>query len=374
MKHPVDREMQKLKVQSFARFISEGLNKTTRRFVEEALVGISLSGSVRLTEISKALEEDIPLHATHKRLSRNLANEAISEVISTNLLQTGALRVQQDTPLILYAMNLQKKYARKMAYLADIPDGSKETSRKGYNLCEVVGCDLESDNFTPLAQTLWSENAPGFEGEAHEILSLVQRVQQATEGRGIIIASRDFDQPELLSGWMSDTSNRIGVSLNNETILQHKKQSMSVGELCEICETPYGNNVFGVWGESRQRSIFASFGFLPVRLPDLPDRPLWLVVIKDIWDEPRAMLTTEEMRLSRQVLTPLVKAYCKYWSVAATCRYLKQNYNLDDVRVLTYARLKNVAVLLLALLHWDALWPDVLITEKGVRFSPLSEQ
>jgi|TARA_B100000959_G_scaffold287430_1_gene372126 hypothetical protein len=374
LKHPVDRETQKNKVQIFSNSISEGLNKTARRFVEDALVGISLGGSLRLTEISRALMEDIPLHATHKRLSRNLANPAISDVLSANLLQAGALQIQQDTPMMLYGMSVQKKYATKMAYLADIPDG-RESTTKGYHLCEVVGCAPESDSFTPLAQTLWSESAPGFESSAHEILSLVKRVQQATAGRGFMVANDEFDQPELLAAWMLDESARIGVSLKSETLLHYKNQQLRVDELCQICETPYGNNIYSILGGSgvyRQNPVFASFGFLPVRLPAVPDRPLWLIVIKDIWEEPRAMLTTEEMRRSRQVLTPLVKAYCRYWAVTETSRYLNQSYNLDDIRVLTYQRLRNITVLLLALSHFDSLWPDVSITKKGVRFSPLA--
>jgi hypothetical protein len=48
-------------------------------FVEEAVFGISASGSVRLTDIGRALEEKIPLHATHKRLSSNLADESLED-------------------------------------------------------------------------------------------------------------------------------------------------------------------------------------------------------------------------------------------------------------------------------------------------------
>ena len=46
------------------------MGKISSRFVEEMVFGLSASGSVRLTEIGRALEEDIALHATHKRLSR----------------------------------------------------------------------------------------------------------------------------------------------------------------------------------------------------------------------------------------------------------------------------------------------------------------
>jgi hypothetical protein len=53
------------------------LGKVASRFVEEMIYGISGSGSVVLTRIARALEEEISLHDTHKRLSRNLGNGVI---------------------------------------------------------------------------------------------------------------------------------------------------------------------------------------------------------------------------------------------------------------------------------------------------------
>ncbi len=32
--------------------------------------------------------------------------------------------------------------------------------------------------------------------------------------------------------------------------------------------------------EGEEKAYFIHFGFLPVRLPECPDRPLWLVMIK----------------------------------------------------------------------------------------------
>jgi len=48
----------------FSGKLSAGLCKPARRFVGEALYGIAARGSVRLTEIGRALEEAIPLIKT----------------------------------------------------------------------------------------------------------------------------------------------------------------------------------------------------------------------------------------------------------------------------------------------------------------------
>ena len=52
--------------------LSAGLSKPARRFVADALYGIAARGSVRLSEIGRALEETVPLAKTETRLSRNL--------------------------------------------------------------------------------------------------------------------------------------------------------------------------------------------------------------------------------------------------------------------------------------------------------------
>jgi len=81
--------------------LSANLGKVSTRFVEEMVYGISPSGSVFLTEVIKTLEEDISQHATHKRLSRNLAREELESAIGGNILKLGAFRIKDRTLLIV---------------------------------------------------------------------------------------------------------------------------------------------------------------------------------------------------------------------------------------------------------------------------------
>jgi len=60
------------------------------------------------------------------------------------------------------------------------------------------------------------------------------------------------------------------------------------------------------------------------------------------------ILTTEPMRRNRKVLWWVLEAYLTRWRVEDTIRFIKQSYDFEDVRVLTYQRLKNMAALVLA--------------------------
>jgi hypothetical protein len=331
------------------------LGKISSRFIEEAIFGISASGSVRLTEIGRALEEKIDLHATHKRLSRNLADEKIESAVGQRLIQFGSKRINQDTLLIVDPSDLHKKYAQKMQYLAQVRDGSDGGIGKGYWLCEVVGCEVGSNEITPLAQELWSQKAPDFRSENDQILSVVQKVRNATGGRGILMFDRGGDRRELLVPWTEDITCRYLVRQRGDRHLIYKGKAKNCMQLADICKTPYATTIMKE-KEGEEKAYFIHFGFLPVRLPECPGRPLWLVVIKGFGQAPLMILTTEPMRRSREVLWWVVEAYLTRWRVEETIRFIKQSYDFEDVRVLTYQRLKNMAVLVVAASYFAAVW------------------
>ena len=147
------------------------------------IYGIQAQGSVRLTEVARALDEPISLKKTDERLSNNLSDPRILDVLSEQVLSQGASRIKEDSLLIIDPSDLCKKYAKKMEHLAEIRDGSEDKIGKGYWMCEVVGAETGDSKFTPLAQSLWSQKAPGHFSENEEILKLVRRVYEATDRR-----------------------------------------------------------------------------------------------------------------------------------------------------------------------------------------------
>ena len=354
MIHQIGRKLRQ-QIHYFSGELCKGMGVVAKRFTEEAVFGISSSGSVRLTEIGRALEENIPLHATHKRLSRNLADEGLEHDVGSNVLKLGSKRINDNTLLIVDPSDIQKKYAKKMQYLAKVRDGSEDTIGKGYWLCEVVGCEVGSNEITPLAQELWSQDAPDFISDNDQILSLVKRVRQSTEGRGIIVYDRGSDRRRLLVPWTQDDTFRYLVRQRGDRHLLYKQKFRSCLDLATFCKTPYSAKIIKE-KEGEEKTYFIDFGFLPVRLPECPERPLWLVVVNGLGKKPLMILTTEPMRRNRKVLWWAVEAYLTRWKVEDTIRFIKQSYDLEDIRVLTYNRLKNMATLVLAASYFTAVW------------------
>lgn len=54
----------------------------------------------------------------------------------------------------------------------------------------------------------------------------------------------------------------------------------------------------------------------------------------------------------------VISAYLRRWSIEETIRFLKQTYDLENIRVLKYVRLQNMMALLLAVFYFVAIVLD----------------
>lgn len=354
MIHQAARKLRE-QMHHFSGELCTGLGKVASRFVEEMIYGIQARGSVRLTEVARALAEPITMHKTHDRLSRNLANPAIRAEVGSKVLEMGACRVRSDTLLIVDPSDVTKKYAEKMEYLATVRDGSEKVLGQGYWFCPVVAAEVGSAEITPLAIGLWSSQAPDFISENDELLCLVRQVLAATGHRGILVLDRGGDRGELYDEWALNEAASFIIRQRGDRHLLYKGRKKPTLELAEACKTPYAETVIKE-KDGNEKTYFIQFGYLPVRLPEHPRRELWLVVVKGFGKTPLMLLTTEPMRRRRDRLWWAVQAYLTRWRVEDTIRFIKQSYRLEDVRVMTYQRLRNMAALVLAGAYFTAVY------------------
>ena len=331
-----------------------GLGKVKSRFIKEMIYGLQARGSSRLTEIARALEEPIELHKTHDRLCRNLLDSRTRRAIGSYILEDGSRRVKDDTLLIVDTSDITKKYARKMEYLCEVRDGSEGEIGKGYWIGEIVSAEISSSEITPLAQSIWSQESPDFISENDEIISLIRRVRRKTEGRGVFVIDRGGDRLELYKE-LVPKGHRFLIRQRGDRHLLYRGRKLETRYLADICKLPYAETVVKA-KDGKETLCTIEFGYLLVCLPDFPLVQLFLVVIKGFGAEPLMLLTTEPMRKNRKVLWWAVEAYITRWRIEETIRFIKQSYQVEDVRVLTYDRLQNLMMLVFACFFFTAVW------------------
>jgi hypothetical protein len=338
---------QKLREQilRFSGELSAGLPKPARRFIAEMVYGIQARQSVRLTEIGRALEERIPLRKTQYRLCRQLQRQGLWERLTTTLCRMAASRIQELTLLILDLSDLSKKYAKRMEYLARVHDGSEDGLANGYWTLQVIGAEPGKPTVLPLYNRLYSQRSPEFRSENQEIKEAIETISQWTQGRGVWVMDRGGDRDKLL-GDMIHNGRRFLVRLRKDRHLIYQGRARAVLEIAQGCPMPYLESIIKEEGD-KARSLRIEFGYRPVALPGYDD-PLYLVVVRGFGEEPLMLLTNVALKRTRKSLWWAVESYMTRWTIEETIRFIKQSYQLEDIRLLTYIRLQNMMALVTA--------------------------
>ena len=117
---------------NFSKKISERANNSTSKFIMDMQFGLAKSGSCLISEISRALDENIKLNYTIERLCDNLSNmyDDEKELIWNNYLDEVKKNVDLDNPIVLFDdSDINKEYSRKLEDLDKVIDASSQDKR-----------------------------------------------------------------------------------------------------------------------------------------------------------------------------------------------------------------------------------------------------
>jgi len=331
----------------FSGKLSRGLPKVSRRFIEEMVYGIQARGSVRLSEVARSLNERIPLKKTINRLSGQLKRPGLVEKIEDALIAEGKSRIKEDTLLIIDVSDITKPYAKKMENLAWVRDGSTgERRSRGYWLFGAFGADVEGEDLIPLYAELYSQEAIGFLSENAQILDVVDRVTEGTGTRGIWAIDRGGDRGVLLKGM-------LGRQLKFVIRLEGKRHLITQGgakkgalKIAWGCSCPHSRQIV-IHRDKEVKKKTISVGHVRVQLP-FHKEWLGLMVVKGYGEKPLMLLTNVDPEDPLRIL----EIYLTRWKCEESYRFIKQAYNLEDIRVLSYTALRNMVVLVQAVFYF----------------------
>jgi len=347
------RSRLKAQLTKFCSELCTGLSKPLTGFVSEMLFGIQSSQDVKLSNIARALKEDIELIRTEKRLSRNLKSAELEKELTPQLVRMGSLRIQPNTVLALDLSDIRKEYAQKMENLAMVRDGSTGELHQGYWLCDVTGAEVNGSEIVPLYQKLYSAEAKDFTSENAEVLAAVDLIRKHTQGRGIWVIDRGGDRKQLLEPLLDRGDRFVIRSTGTRTVIDRRKLQGSVAEVAGRCRLRHKARIIKIQ-DGKEKVYDLRYGAEPIHLPGRSEQ-MWLVVIDGFGEAPLMLLTNLPIAAKdSQSLWWIVQIYLTRWKIEETFRFIKQSYNLEDIRVMKYQRLRNLVILVTAVAYFAA--------------------
>jgi hypothetical protein len=315
--------------------------------------GIQARGSVRLTEVGRALGEKISLKKTEERLSRQLGRRGLERRIQRRLIEQAAPRIEDDTLLVLDLSDVTKKYAEKMENMGRVRDGSEKDLGWGYWTLNIVGANTKGTKLVPLYGRLFSHAVEGHESENMEIRDAIKEVAEVMGRRGIWVMDRGGDRRHLYQ-YLLPNKHRFLIRVRADRGLRTSQGTSSALDLARSCPMLFHETL--VKEEAGQeRLVHLACGMRKVRLPDRKEE-LTLVVVKGFGEEPLMLLTNLALRRSRKSVWHVVQSYITRWRIEDVIRFVKQSYRLEDMRCLTYHRLQALMALVTAAAFFAAVY------------------
>ena len=319
------------------------------------LYGIQVSKDVKLSNIARTLKEQQPLIKTEDRLSRNLDDVDFTKGINDEICRLSASKITDDMVIAIDPGDIRKKYAKKVEFLAKVYDGSQHEIGNGYPLCKAVASDIESKKVIPLYCEAYSHSAYGVKSENDQILKMLDVIFRHIGSKGIHAIDRGGDRGVIYEKYLKrDEPIRFVIRLKERDLIRKGKRQNCL-KMGMRLSTPY-ETVLIIYENGKEKRRTVRYNAVEVKLPDYDTR-LYFVVIKGFGIKPMMLLTSCQLdRKKKESIWRTVEYYLARWKCDESYRYIKQGYNLEDIRVRSYKSIRNIVVIVLAVSYFAAVY------------------
>ena len=262
------------------------------------------------------------------------------------MLEQAKNKIQKDTVLAADLTSIEKPYVKKMDFLTRVWSGMKKEAVNGYSVLEIIGANVYDEYLMPLYSELYSQGADGFKSENEQILKAVSIVNNYAKGKGIYVIDRGGDRKKLIKLMLSKNL-RFIIRLKGDRlmILGNNRRMKALDIAVETIE--YNQKYkLEIDNQGFKEKRVVELGRKRIRIPGTKKK-LWLVAVRGFGNRPMILLTNAE---KNPVI--ILEMYLTRWKVEESIRFLKQEYNLEDIRVRNYAALRNTVVFLSAVFYF----------------------
>lgn len=351
----------KREIINFSKNISEGVNKSTSKFVMDMQYGLARGGSCLISEIARNLEEKTKTSYTIERLCDNLNNlyDNEKEIIWNNYLEEVKKNIDTDNVVVLFDdSDINKEYSKKLEDLDRVIDASSKDKKivNGYHICEAT--ILTKNNQQPMSiySQIYSCKSDSFKSKNMYTLESIKAAENIIGENFIGVFDRAYDDNKIFD-YMSKNNHKFVVRLDDERTLLFKGKRKSVEE---VARSRKGKIIYKALFDNEEYNLTISY--TKATLPS-NKKEYTLVIIYGLSEEhPMKLLTNINIK-SKEDVIKIVRLYLSRWRIEEHFRGKKQEYDFENMRVRTLKSINNLNMMLTIHLGHIAILADKMDTK-----------
>ena len=335
----------KREIYNFSQKMSNGLNKSTSKFVLDVQYGLAKGGSCLITEIARALDEDIKLGYTIERLCDNLANlySEEKEQIWKNYLNEVKRNIDLENAVVLFDdSDINKEYSKKLEDLDQVIDASSQDKKmvNGYHVCEATILTKNEEQPMSIYSKIYSCKSKDFISKNKYTLESIKTVEELVGDKFTGILDRGYDDNKIFN-YMSKGNRKFVVRIDDERTLLFKGKKKSVGEVAKARKGKIAMKL--LFDDNEETEVMLSY--TKAILPN-NKKEYTLVIVYGLSEEhPMKLLTNIEINTKEDVIK-VARLYLSRWKIEEHFRGKKQEYDFENMRVRTLESMNNLNMML----------------------------
>lgn len=319
------------------------------------IYGILAGNKLHLSEIARALKESITLKKTIDRLSKNLHAFDGKDSVMHNYLGLVRQQVKDDYAVIIIDnSDIVKPASTKLEALSEIRDGSTGEITQGYLTIEAAVLSEKGKMPLPVYERVFSAAEKGFISETHENLCCLQSLTENFSSRCVRTLDRGFDANEYYRYFLKHGERFVIRAKKNRNVIYG-------GQTCNIMDVAlrYKGAYRMDFKDKKGRTIRCKMSCIPVRLCEFPSRELVLAVVYGFGEEPMLLLSSLKMQEKKKLCHIITKVYLLRWRIEEYFRFKKQQFELEDLRVMSLQSIRNLNLLAMLAVGYISLTTSV---------------
>ena len=340
---------------NFSLKISKGLKRPQEKFVHQMIYGILAGNKLHLSEIARALKESITLKKTIDRLSKNLHAFDGKDSVMHNYLGLVGQQVKDDYAVtIIDNSDIAKPAGTKLEALSEIRSGSTGEITQGYLTIEAAVLSEKGKMPLPVYEKVFSAAENGFISETQENLCCLRSLTENSSSRCVRTLDRGFDANEYYRYFLKHGERFVIRAKKNRNVIYG-------GQTCNIMDVAlrYKGAYRMDFKDKKGRTIRCKMSCIPVRLCEFPSRELVLAVVYGFGEEPMLLLSSLKMQEKKKLCHIITKVYLLRWRIEEYFRFKKQQFELEDLRIMSLQSIRNLNLLAMLAVGYISLTTSV---------------
>lgn len=326
---------------NFSTKISRGLKRPQQKFIHQMIYGILAGNKLHLSEIARSLKEDITLKKTIERLSRNLNVFEEKQSLMQNYLALVKQHIKEDYAVIVIDnSDIAKPASRKLEALSEIRDGSTGEITRGYLTIEAAVLSESGKMPLPVYEKVFSAAENGFVSETYENLYCLKSLSENFSKKCVRTLDKGFDANDYYRYFLKHKERFVIRAKKNRNVIYN-------GKICNIMEVAgrYKGNYYMNFKDKSGREVNCKMSCIPVKLCEFPARELTLVAVYGFGAEPMLLLSNLTMQEKKRLCHIVAKVYLMRWRIEEYFKFKKQQFELEDLRVMSLQSIRNLNLL-----------------------------